>query len=126
MYWSPHTMCWDQLSSSPFASVVAGVTPIDSHHSETGAPVSIAFASAIAPAALIAPAPCVRASTFGSGAAVNSRIAFTVFGAGVRPPFAERLDRMMSATTPVVTAAAILVPLNVMYVRVATSTYHAG
>ena len=37
-----------------------------------------------------------------------------MFGVGVRPPLAARLAAMMSATTPLVTAVAMLVPLSVM------------
>ena len=104
-----------------------GVTPISSQGDETGSRVSMASANAIAPLALIEPAPCDSTSTLGSSIAVNSRIALTRFGDGESPPLAWRLASMMSATTPVATAAAILVPLSAMYALVSlVAAHHSG
>ncbi len=44
----------------------------------------------------------------------------------MRDELVDRLASIISATTPLVAAADMLVPLSDMYVRVATSTLYAG
>src|SRR5712691_1376003 len=60
--------------------LVDGVTPVASHQEPIGLPVSIASASAMAPAALISPVPWLKASLFEREIALNSTIAFVRFG----------------------------------------------
>src|SRR2546421_12806964 len=95
--------------------LVDGVTPVASHQEPAGLPVSIASASAMAPAALISPVPWLKASVFERGIALNSTIAFIRFGviAFCRwNPF-WLCACSTSATTPVETAALMLVPFRI-------------
>ena len=74
---------------------------------------SMTFASAMAPAPLSPPAPCASGSNeprpSETGIDVNSRTALSALG--VRPGLTCRT----SATSPLATPAAMLVPLNRMY-----------
>ena len=65
----------------------------------------------MAPAPFRPPLPCVSGSTEVSGSAVYWRIAFTAFGDS-GASYASRFACTISATTPLVTAAAMLVPLK--------------
>ncbi len=68
----------------------------------------------MAPAALRAPAPWVRASVPVTSNDVNSRSALTVFGVSL-PRLVSRprsLASRTSATAPLATAVAMLVPLS--------------
>src|SRR5258705_13840581 len=90
-------------------------TPVASHHEPVGLDVSIARASAMAPAALTWPVPWLNASVWRSGMAVNSTIAFMRFG--VIPLCLLKALSLCacstSAMTPVETAAVMLVPFDV-------------
>src|SRR5882672_912017 len=115
---SPQTMFCAQVSDvGPIA--VEGTTLRASHHEPTGCEVSIARARSMAPAAFTSPAPCVRWSTPGSAIAEYSSIAFTSFalsgGCGPRP--LPLCASSTSATTPLTTPAAMLVPLRYRVVR---------
>src|SRR6267142_3997974 len=79
--------------------------------------VSSARVSAMAPSALISPAPWVRGSAPASGVAVYWRIALTAYGlsGAMCVPSGSRAVRFASstsATTPLTTAADILDPLR--------------
>src|SRR5688572_29468879 len=89
--------------------VVEGVSVVDSQGVPTGACGLIARASATDPVTSIWPAPCASGSnrlpsSSSTGIEVYSRTAFTAFG--VR----SRLACSTSATTPLATPAAMLVP----------------
>ena len=120
----PHTMFCAQGSRSP-AMTDAGSNPAVTQTPTAGTRVSIRPASSTAPAALIAPPPCVRWSndtprSSASRTALYCRTALTAFGdnfgrqvhAQLLSSPAWREDSSTSATTPVVTAAPMLVPLS--------------
>src|SRR5690349_11698809 len=107
---SPHRIFCDHAIVRP-AMVDAGVTPTDSHHDPVADVGSSAWASASAPAPFSPPVPCVSGSYPATGSAVYSSSALMAFG-GSDLPNVRRLASMTCATTPVVTAADMLVPLN--------------
>ena len=101
--------------------VVVGVTPVVSHHDDTAADGSIFDARSIAPAGLTEPAPCVSASYSAPSSsctfnAVNCSRALAAFGVrGGAPANAIRFASITSASVPLTTPAAMLVPLNRMH-----------
>src|SRR3954468_22225874 len=112
---APHRICCPHGSTLPLASVVLGVTLVESHAESTGLVGLMARARAMAPAALSTPAPCSSTSAFGICVAVYLRMALTAFGGNAWPSgLVERLASITRATTPLVTPAAMLVPLSVM------------
>ena len=74
----------------------------------------MAAASATAPAAFSAPAPCVRVSSLAIGNALYCSIALTAFGVSLTPGWFVRLASSINDTTPLTTPAAMLVPLSFM------------
>src|SRR3984893_9997348 len=107
----PQMMFWAQRYDR-LPIMLAGSMPIVSHQSPSFALVLILPASATAPAALIWPAPSVRKSALEVGIAVYSTIALTLLGVSGGSPTGAELASRTNATTPLVTAAAMLVPLN--------------
>ena len=72
-----------------------------------------------APAAFSVPAPCVRTSYRAPDASVNGNalrwsIAFTALGAGANPKLLLEAS-IISATAPLTTPVAMLVPLSARY-----------
>src|SRR5256712_14109200 len=93
---SPQTTLLPQTTFFAHTRAVAAMmvcvgTELRSHHSPSRAEVSIALLSAIAPCALISPAPCVRTSygtpaSSRTGIALYSRMAFTRLGVSLVAP----------------------------------------
>src|SRR6476619_1894352 len=106
----PHTTVCDHANVSP-AIVEVGDTGPSSHHVPDGASGAMFAASRTAPSPFRPPAPCDSGSAFRSGSAVYSRIALMAFG-GSGASCDWRFASIINATTPVVTAAAMLVPLR--------------
>src|SRR5262245_47838117 len=106
----PHTIDCDQAHVSPPIVVVA-MTGVPAHHAPIGTAGSSLLARNAAPAALIAPRPCVSVSMPLSGMAVNSRMALTRCGvSGLEKVL--RFASSTSAATPLAMAVAMLVPLR--------------
>src|SRR4029434_2174776 len=109
--------CYQPSVSLP--NLVCVWTPLMSHHVPTGTDVSMALARSMAPLALTPPAPWTRrlygnpdpSVTF---TLVYSRIALTACGdsAGGDVATATRFAAITIAARPLVTAAAMLVPLR--------------
>src|SRR5690349_13487206 len=95
-----------------------GVTLVVHHEPPDGAAVLIARARASAPAAFSAPAPCVSSSyatspLFRTCSDEYCRIALTALGVSDGPfGFASVFASRSSATVPLATPVAMLVPLN--------------
>ena len=105
---------WPHVRVSPTIVLVSVVGTLN-HHSPSRALVSMLAASATAPSALRAPAPWVSTSVPASGTAEYCSIALTTFGVGLAfLPNTCFWAEIIRATTPVVTAAAMLVPLSLM------------
>src|SRR5205085_2358494 len=85
-----------------------------SHHVPEGVAGSIANDRRIAENSLISPRPCENTSAAGTGSAVYSSSALMVFGVR-RSENLWRLTSIIKATTPLVTAADMLVPFRRRY-----------
>jgi len=98
--------------------VVSGATLAVHQYEPAGRPGSMARARSMAPAGLSAPAPCARSpdsipDASRSRSEEYCRMAFTAFGVSAGPSgCALLLASSTSATAPLTTAAAMLVPLN--------------
>src|SRR4029077_5833217 len=96
----------------------SGDNDMSSHGAPIGDELMVLRAKRIAPSQLIAPAPCVSESysapaSSRSRSAVCCNTALIAFGGSARVGFVERFAWMLCATRPLVTPAAMLVPLSV-------------